>query len=248
MIILKVILVIIIIAACVALVAIIAEVTGKKSNTHKPYGLYERFIKRGLDAFLSTGALIVLSPILLIIAILVRTKLGSPVLFTQDRAGKDEKIFKLYKFRTMTDDRDVNGKLLPDDVRLTKFGRILRSTSLDELPELFNIIKGDMAVIGPRPLLVEYLSYYTAEEHHRHDVRPGLTGWAQVNGRNAVHSWEERFQYDLEYVNNITFAMDLKVLFTTVGKVIKRSDILVGSEIKAGRLDVVRSAGNYKKV
>ena len=215
---------------------------------HKPYGPYERFIKRALDAFLATEALIVLSPILIITAILVRIKLGSPVLFTQDRPGKDEKIFKLYKFRSMTNQRDENGKLLPDDARLTKFGRILRSTSLDELPELLNIIKGDMAVIGPRPLLVEYLSYYTAEEHHRHDIRPGLTGWAQVNGRNAIGSWEERFAYDLEYVNHVSFAMDLKVLYTTVIKVVKRSDIQVGSEIKVGRLDVARSEDKHTKV
>lgn len=248
MIILKIIFAIIIIAACFGLVAIVVELMGKKSNAHKSYGPYERFIKRGLDTFFSTGALIVLSPILLVIAILVRTKLGSPVFFTQDRPGKDEKIFKLYKFRSMTNQQDENGKLLPDDVRLTKFGRILRSTSLDELPELLNIIKGDMAVIGPRPLLVEYLPYYTVEERHRHDVRPGLTGWAQVNGRNAIHSWEERFQYDLEYVDHITLAMDLKVFFTTVGKVLKRSDIQVGSEIKVGRLDVARSANNNKKV
>ena len=247
MIILKIILWIVIIAAAVGVVALIADLFQKKSS-HKPYGLYERFMKRPLDAFLATGALIVLSPVLLITAILVRIKLGSPVLFTQDRPGRDEKIFKLYKFRSMTNQRDENGKLLPDDVRLTKFGRILRSTSLDELPELLNIIKGDMAVIGPRPLLVEYLPYYTTEEHHRHDVRPGLTGWAQVNGRNAIHSWEERFQYDLEYVNHISLAMDLKVLFTTVGKVLKRSDIQVGSEIKVGRLDVARSESNYTKV
>lgn len=217
-------------------------------SKHKPYGPYEQFIKRPLDACLSTGAFIVLSPVLLGTALLVRVKLGSPVLFTQDRPGKDEKIFKLYKFRSMTDARDENGKLLPDDIRLTKFGRMLRSTSLDELPELFNIIKGDMALIGPRPLLVEYLPYYTEEERHRHDVRPGLTGWAQVNGRNAIHSWEERFKYDLEYVNHVSFLMDLKVLFVTVGKVVKRSDIQVGSEIKAGRLDDARRANNDQKV
>ena len=217
-------------------------------SKHKPYGPYEQFIKRPLDACLSTGAFIVLSPVLLGTALLVRVKLGSPVLFTQDRPGKDEKIFKLYKFRSMTDERDENGKLLPDDIRLTKFGRMLRSTSLDELPELFNIMKGDMALIGPRPLLVEYLPYYTEEERHRHDVRPGLTGWAQVNGRNAIHSWEERFKYDLEYVNHVSFLMDLKVLFVTVGKVVKRSDIQVGSEIKAGRLDDARRANNDQKV
>ena len=217
-------------------------------SKHKPYGPYEQFIKRPLDACLSTGAFVVLSPVLLGTALLVRVKLGSPVLFTQDRPGKDEKIFKLYKFRSMTDERDENGKLLPDDIRLTKFGRLLRSTSLDELPELFNIIKGDMALIGPRPLLVEYLPYYTEEEHHRHDVRPGLTGWAQVNGRNAINSWEERFKYDLEYVNHVSFLMDLKVLFVTVGKVVKRSDIQVGSEIKVGRLDDARRKNNDQKV
>lgn len=247
MIILRIILAIILLAACVGFIALVMELFSK-SNSHKPYGPYERLFKRFLDAFLSSGALIVLSPVLLVTAILVRFKLGSPVLFTQDRPGKDEKIFKLYKFRSMTNQRDENGNLLPDDVRLTKFGRILRSTSLDELPELLNIIKGDMAVIGPRPLLVEYLPYYTTEEHHRHDVRPGLTGWAQVNGRNAIHSWEERFQYDLEYVNHISLAMDLKVLFTTVGKVLKRSDIQVGSEIKVGRLDVARNESKYTKV
>lgn len=241
--ILWIILVIVVIAAVVGIGAMIGDLV-KPKGIHKPYGPYEKYVKRGLDAFFSTGALIILSPILLIIAIVVRTKLGSPVLFTQDRPGRNERIFKLYKFRSMTTQKDKNGILLPDDVRLTKFGRILRSTSLDELPELFNIIKGDMAVIGPRPLLVEYLPYYTEEEHHRHDVRPGLTGWAQVNGRNAIHSWEERFAYDLEYVNHVSFAMDMKVLFTTVLKVIKRSDIQVGSEIKVGRLDVARS-GNY---
>lgn len=216
--------------------------------THKPYGPYEKYIKRPLDFALSLGAFIVLSPVLGVTALLVRKKLGSPVLFTQNRPGKDEKVFRLYKFRSMTDERDENGELLPDDVRLTKFGCVLRSTSLDELPELLNIIRGDMAVIGPRPLLEEYLPYYTEEEHHRHDVRPGLTGWAQVNGRNAIESWEERFKYDLEYVNHVSFAMDLKVLLTTVGKVVKRSDIQVGSEIKAGRLDVARSGNNNKKV
>ena len=237
---------IVFIAAMVGIVAAIADI--RERTNHKPYGPYERFIKRPLDAFLATGALIVLSPVLLVTAVLVRVKLGSPVLFTQDRPGRDEKIFKLYKFRSMTNQKDENGKLLPDDMRLTKFGRILRSTSLDELPELLNIIKGDMAVIGPRPLLVEYLPYYTDEEHHRHDVRPGLTGWAQVNGRNAIHSWEERFQYDLEYVNKVTFVMDLKVLYTTVIKVIKRSDIQVGSEIKVGRLDEARSENKHTKV
>ena len=233
MIILKIILAIILLAACVGFIALVMELF-TKSNSHKPYGPYERFIKRFLDAFLSTGAIIVLSPVLLVTAILVRTKLGSPVLFTQDRPGKDEKIFKLYKFRSMTNQRDENGKLLPDDVRLTKFGRVLRSTSLDELPELLNIIKGDMSVVGPRPLLVEYLPYYTAEEHHRHDVRPGLTGLAQVNGRNAI-SWDTKLSYDVQYVSKITFLGDAKIVKETFIKTVKRSDIQVGLEFKAGK-------------
>lgn len=243
---LKIIIVIIAIALFLGIVALVMELF--TTSARKTCGLYERFIKRPLDAFLATGALIVLSPILLTTALMVRVKLGSPVLFKQDRPGKDEKVFKLNKFRSMTDERDENGELLPDDVRLTKFGRALRSTSLDELPELLNIIKGDMAVIGPRPLLMEYLPYYTEKEHHRHDVRPGLTGWAQVNGRNAINSWEERFEYDLEYVNNISFVMDIKVLFLTVYKVVKRSDIQVGSEIKVGRLDVARSGRDNKEI
>ena len=247
MIVLYIILSIISLAVFVGLIAALADLF-TKSNDHKPYGPYERFFKRFLDAFLSTGALIVLFPVLLILAILVLIKHGYPILFTQERPGKNEIVFKLYKFRSMTNQRDENGELLPDDVRLTKFGRILRSTSLDELPELLNIIKGDMSVVGPRPLLVEYLPYYTSEEHHRHDVRPGLTGLAQVNGRNAIGSWEERFKYDLEYVNHVSFAMDLKVLHTTVVKVIKRSDIQVGSEIKVGRLDVTRSENSNTKV
>ncbi len=191
---------------------------------HKPYGAYERFIKRPLDCFLSTGALIVLSPVLALTAFLVRTKLGSPVLFTQNRPGRNEKIFKLYKFRTMTDERDENGELLSDDVRLTKFGKLLRSTSLDELPELLNIIKGDMAVIGPRPLLVQYLERYNEHQARRHDVRPGLTGYAQAHGRNAM-SWEEKFDYDVHYVDNITFKGDLKILIDTVNTVLKREGI-----------------------
>ena len=233
MIILKIILAIIVIAAFVGAIALIKELF-TKSNSHKPYGLYERCIKRFLDAFLSTGALIVFSPVLIGLAVLVRIKLGSPVLFTQDRPGKDEKIFKLYKFRTMTNQRDEKGNLLPDDVRLTKFGRILRSTSLDELPELINIIKGDMSVVGPRPLLVEYLPYYTEKEHHRHDVRPGLTGLAQVNGRNAI-SWDNKLSYDVQYISKITFLGDAKIIKETFIKTMKRSDIQVGSEFKAGK-------------
>lgn len=182
-----------------------------------------------------------LSPIYLIVAILVRIKLGSPVIFKQERPGKDEKIFKMYKFRSMTSETDEEGNLLPDDVRLTSFGKKLRATSLDELPEIFNILKGDMSIVGPRPLLVEYLPYYKNEERHRHDVRPGLTGWAQINGRNAT-SWEERFRKDLQYVEKMTLTFDLKIVLKTIKKVVKKSDILIGSEIPAGRLD------DYRKV
>lgn len=184
---------------------------------HKPYGPYERFFKRPLDFLCGLAAVVVFCWLYVIVAVLVRIKLGSPVLFTQDRPGKDEKIFKLYKFRSMTDAKDENGVLLPDEVRLTKFGKLLRATSLDELPEAFNIIKGDMSVIGPRPLLVKYLPRYSEEQHHRHDVRPGLSGLAQVNGRNTV-SWEEKFQYDVEYANHITFWGDIKIVFQTVMK------------------------------
>lgn len=190
---------------------------------HKP-SFYETYIKRLLDIVLSGGALIVLSPVLLVTAILVRTKLGSPVIFCQERPGRNEKIFKLYKFRSMTDRRDENGNLLPDEIRLTKFGRLLRSTSLDELPELWNILKGDMSIVGPRPLLVKYLPLYNEEQRHRHDVRPGLTGWAQVNGRNAI-SWEEKFRLDVWYVENISFAVDVKTVFLTVKKVFCREGI-----------------------
>ena len=185
---------------------------------------YEKYIKRALDILLSATALLILWPVLLVTAILVRTKLGSPVVFCQERPGKDEKIFRLYKFRSMTDEKDADGNLLPDEVRLTKFGRFLRSTSLDELPELWNILKGDMSIVGPRPLLVKYLPYYTAEERHRHDVRPGLTGWAQVNGRNTL-SWEEKFRYDVFYVEHVSFALDLKTVILTVINVLRREGI-----------------------
>lgn len=192
---------------------------------HTPYGLYERFFKRALDIFCSLMALLVFWLLYVIVAILVRVKLGSPVLFTQDRPGKDEKIFKLYKFRTMTDARDENGRLLPDDVRLTKFGKLLRSTSLDELPEVFNILKGDMSIIGPRPLLVKYLPLYNEEQKRRHEVRPGLSGYAQVNGRNSV-SWEEKFRMDVEYVDHVTFMGDVKIILGTVLKAfVKREGI-----------------------
>ena len=185
---------------------------------------YEKYIKRLMDIVLSGGALIILSPVLLVTAILVRTKLGSPVIFCQERPGKDEKVFKLYKFRSMTDTRDENGELLPDSVRLTRFGKLLRSTSLDELPELWNILRGDMSIVGPRPLLVRYLPRYNEEQKHRHDVRPGLTGWAQVNGRNAI-SWEEKFRLDVWYVENLSFWVDMKTIFLTVKKVFCREGI-----------------------
>ena len=192
---------------------------------HTPYGLYERFFKRALDIFCSLMALLVFWWLYVIVAILVRVKLGSPVLFTQDRPGKDEKIFKLYKFRTMTDARDENGRLLPDDVRLTKFGKLLRSTSLDELPEVFNILKGDMSIIGPRPLLVKYLPLYNEEQKRRHEVRPGLSGYAQVNGRDSV-SWEEKLRMDVEYVDHVTFVGDVKIILGTVLKAfVKREGI-----------------------
>lgn len=185
--------------------------------------MYGKVVKRFIDVIISGLSLIILSPILLVLCILVRVKLGSPVLFTQERPGKDEKIFKLYKFRSMTDARDEKGELLPDEVRLTKFGKLLRSTSLDELPELFNILKGDMSLIGPRPLLVSYLPYYTEKEKLRHTIRPGLTGLAQVSGRNYI-DWDKRLEKDIEYVCNLSFAMDLKIVAMTVKTVFGKSD------------------------
>ncbi|MDD6170436.1 MAG: sugar transferase [Lachnospiraceae bacterium] len=187
-------------------------------------GIYEKYIKRPQDFLCALLAGIVLSPVMAVTAVLVRVKLGSPVLFTQERPGKDGKIFKLYKFRTMTDARDENGNLLSDEVRLTGFGKKLRSTSLDELPELFNILKGDMSVVGPRPLLVQYLSRYNKYQARRHEVRPGFTGLAQVNGRNAI-SWEEKFDWDVKYVDHITFLGDWKIIFKTVKTVLRRDGI-----------------------
>lgn len=231
MIILWIILWIVIIAAVVGVIAGVADI-GKKS-THKPYGPYERFFKRPLDAFLATGAIIVLSPIWIVVAILVRIKLGSPVLFTQERPGKDEKIFRLYKFRTMTDERDEKGALRPDSERMTSFGKKLRATSIDELPELFNILRGDMSVIGPRPLIPSYLPFYSQEERHRHDVRPGLSGLAQSKGRSFI-SWEKIFQYDLEYVRHITLASDFQIVLDTVRNLFSKEDVVDFSQIYIG--------------
>lgn len=187
-------------------------------------GFYEKYIKRALDIMLSGIAMIVLSPVMLITAILVRVNLGSPVVFCQERPGKDEIIFKMHKFRTMTEERNENGELLPDEKRLTEFGKTLRSLSLDELPELWDIFRGKMSIVGPRPLLVKYLPLYSEEQHHRHDIKPGLTGWAQVNGRNLT-SWEERFEHDIYYVNHVSFLMDVKIVFATVRCVFAREGI-----------------------
>ena len=201
-------------------------------------GIYARYIKRILDVILSGCALVVLSPVLLIVAVLVRTKLGSPVIFCQERPGKDEKIFKMYKFRSMTDQRDENGELLPDEVRLTKFGRALRSTSLDELPELWNIFKGDMSIVGPRPQLVRDMVFMTPEQRLRHTVMPGLTGLAQVSGRNAI-SWEDKLATDLRYIRRITFLGDVKIVLLTVKKVFCREDI------SADGMDTAEDLGDY---
>lgn len=204
--------------------------------------MYARYIKRILDFILSLIAVIILSPVLLIVALLVGTKLGSPVIFKQQRPGKDEKIFTLYKFRTMTDEKDEEGNLLPDDIRLTKFGKLLRSTSLDELPELFNILKGDMSIVGPRPLLVRYLPLYNKEQKHRHDVRPGFTGYAQVNGRNAL-SWEDKFRLDVEYVNSISFLLDVNIILKTIKVVLFREGI--SSETSA-TMEEFKGSEGYK--
>ena len=216
-------------------------------NKQKPRGLYQKYVKRFLDICCALAAMTVFCWLYFIIAVLVRVKLGSPVLFTQDRPGKDEKIFKLYKFRTMTDVRDENGDLLPDEARLTKFGKFLRATSLDELPEAFNILKGDMSVIGPRPLLVSYLPYYTEDERRRHDVRPGLSGWAQVNGR-TVCGWDKKLAYDLEYVDNISFLFDLKVLWKSVQVFFSHRDNAVDTTKTEGNFAEIRKAQQANNV
>lgn len=196
---------------------------------HKPYGFYEKYIKRPQDFLCALLALVVLSPVMLITATLVRIKLGSPVLFTQERPGLNERIFRLYKFRSMTDERDENGELLSDEQRLTKFGKLLRSTSLDELPELFNILLGDMAVVGPRPLLVQYLPRYNERQRLRHTVRPGLTGYAQIHGRNGL-TWEKKFEWDVKYTEEITFLNDWKIIMATIKAVLTREGINTAGE------------------
>ncbi|MCC2256049.1 sugar transferase [Ruminococcus sp. CLA-AA-H200] len=196
---------------------------------HRP-GFYEKYIKRPQDFCCALLAIIVLSPVMAIVAAMVRLKLGSPVIFKQERPGLNEEIFTLYKFRTMTDKKDKDGNLLPDEERLTRFGKILRSTSLDELPELFNILNGDMAVVGPRPLLVRYLPLYNEHQARRHEVRPGFTGYAQVNGRNSI-SWEEKFDMDVEYVEHVTFLGDWKIILQTVKTVLKREGISSESSV-----------------
>ena len=197
--------------------------------------MYQKWLKRLIDIVVSAAGIIVLSPVLLILWVLVRVKLGKPAIFTQERPGKDEKIFKLYKFRSMTDERDEKGELLPYEVRLTAFGEKLRGTSLDELPELFNILKGDMSLIGPRPLLVGYLPYYTKREQLRHSVRPGLTGLAQVSGRNFI-AWDDRLAKDVEYVENLSLLLDLKILLKTVMVVFKKEDVAVETDSVEGYL------------
>ena len=201
--------------------------------------MYAKVFKRLSDFVLSLTALIVLSPVMLVLTVLGAIKMKGNPFFTQLRPGKDEKIFKLIKFRSMTCEKDKDGNLLPDDQRLTKYGKLLRSTSLDELPELINILKGDMSIIGPRPLLVEYLPWYNETEKHRHDIRPGLTGWAQVNGRNSV-CWDDRFRLDVEYVNNVSLMMDLKILFMTVQNVLGAKDVAQDTRVAEGNFAQIR--------
>lgn len=201
--------------------------------------MYEKYLKRFFDFFLSLCAIVILSPILLALTVIGTIAMKGNPFFTQERPGKHGKIFKLIKYRSMSNAKDKDGKLLSDSVRLNRYGRILRSTSLDELPELLNILKGDMAIVGPRPLLVEYLPYYTTEESRRHDVRPGLTGLAQVNGRNAI-SWEQTLAYDIEYIKKITFLGDIEIIMKTAYKVVKRENVIQGADNKIGRFDVYR--------
>ena len=249
---LRIIKIIIGLAALASVIAFIAErideIKYKRAKFfRKPTGIYERFIKRPLDCFLSCGAAIVLSPVLIFLTIAGTINMKGNPFFTQERPGRidpktgRERIFRLIKFRSMTNEKDKSGQLLPNEKRLTRYGKFLRSSSADELGELINIVKGDMAIIGPRPLLPEYITYYTEQERHRHDVRPGLTGLAQVNGRNAISSWEERFGYDLQYVENCSFWEDIKIIVKTVLKVVKKSDILDGNNVVVGRLDEERS-------
>lgn len=238
-------------ATVVSAVIVLLNLTKKKErpnnyqNDHTAFGPYEKYFKRPLDCVTAACGLVAAAPLVGITALLVRIRLGSPVIFAQDRPGKNEQIFKLYKFRTMTDARDEKGELLPDTERLTSFGKALRATSLDELPELVNIVRGDMSLIGPRPLLVQYLPYYTEEERHRHDVRPGLSGLAQVNGRNFV-GWDRRLAMDAEYVRAITFKGDMKIILDTVREVLRREDVAVNTDEVETYLDQERSGNSTR--
>lgn len=213
---------------------------------HRIYGPYEAFFKRIIDIMVSIIVMIAFCWLYVFVAILVRVKLGSPVLFVQERPGKNEEIFKMYKFRSMSDARDEKGNLLPDSARLTKFGKMLRRTSLDELPEIVNILKGDMSIIGPRPLLVSYLPYYTEREKHRHDVRPGLTGLAQVNGRNYL-DWDTRFELDVQYVEKITFVGDIKIIFMTMKNILSHNDVAEYTYVTEGNMAEMRAIKKMKE-